>query len=323
MRGARYVVAFFVFILILSYSPHAWAIKNLKTLTFSVRDSVWVKNFRIFSGIVEKASGGAVKFTLTGGPEAVPPFEQIEALKRGIVDVALLPGAYFVPQLPEADAMKLSRHLPWEERKIGIFAFYQDLMKERLGVYFLGKITAGTQYHFYLKKMIEKPDMTGLKIRVTPIYEPFVRALGGAPVTMAPGEVYIALERGVVDGFGWPSIGVSDLGWHETVRYIVSPGFYQTDVCVLFNLKTWNGLSEETRNILTGAMERAERESHELSREMADRERVFLLEKGVKLIRFKGEEERQYIEKAYRAGWEKAIKKSPVAAKRLREMMER
>ncbi|MDO9574546.1 MAG: TRAP transporter substrate-binding protein DctP, partial [Candidatus Contubernalis sp.] len=166
-------------------------------------------------------------------------------------------------------------------------------------------------------------SLSGLKIRVTPIYEPFVRVLDGIPVTMAPGEVYIALERGVVDGFGWPSIGVSDLGWQEAVKYIIGPGFYQTDVCVLFNLNSWKRLDEKTRNLLIGVMEKVERESYELSQEMAKKEREFLVGKGLKFIEFKGKEGKEYLDKAFRSGWDRVIAKSPVTGNKLREMMEK
>jgi TRAP-type C4-dicarboxylate transport system substrate-binding protein len=144
--------------------------------------------------------------------------------------------------MPEADAMKLSPYSPMEERRRGIFAFYRELMEKRLNVIYLGKIAGGIRYHLYLRKPLKGPDLKGLKVRVTPIYEPFVSALGGVGVTTAPGEVYVALERAIVDGFGWPSIGVHEMGWEEVVRYVIDPGFYQTDVCVLMNRKTWDGL---------------------------------------------------------------------------------
>jgi hypothetical protein len=41
-----------------------------------------------------------------------------------------------------------------------------------------------------------------------------VEALGGTPITTAPGEVYTALEC-VADGYGWPVTGISDLGWEK------------------------------------------------------------------------------------------------------------
>jgi TRAP-type transport system periplasmic protein len=303
-------------------STSCFAASPLKVVTFSGKESVWNKNMEIF---FEHARQDLpeVRFRQVGGPEAIPPFEQIEALRRGIVDVALLPAAYFVPQLPQADAMKLSPFLPWEERDKGIFDYYNKLMQEKLGVFYLGKITGGIKYRFYLKKAIQDPHLSGLKIRVTPIYEPFVRALRGIPVTMAPGEVYIALERGVVDGFGWPSIGIRDQGWQEAIRYVVEPGFYQTDVCILFNLKSWNRLKASTRKKLQTIMVRVEKESHALSRNMELEEAAFLSERGIVTIRFDKSANEQYLEEAYEAGWTKIASRSPNDLSTLRTLMKR
>ena len=296
---------------------------RLKTVTFAATNTVWVRQFQLFTDAVHRDSRGETRFQFVGGPEAIPPFEQIEAIKKGVVDITLLPAAYFVAQMPEADAMKLSPHSPMEERKRGIFAFYRELMEKRLDVIYLGKITGGIRYHLYLRKPLKGPDLRGLKIRVTPIYEPFVRALGGVGVTTAPGEVYVALERAIVDGFGWPSIGVHEMGWEEVVRYVIDPGFYQTDVCVLMNGKTWNGLSASEKKLIAGAVEKPERESCDLSRKLARQERQLLLSRGIQVIELKDGERELYLDTAYRAGWEKVIAKSPVIGGHLKKLMGR
>ena len=46
-------------------------------------------------------------------------------------------------------------------------------------------------------------------MRITPDYRDFFQTLGATVVQTPPGEVYTALERGVVDGYGWPSPGSS------------------------------------------------------------------------------------------------------------------
>jgi len=296
---------------------------RLKTVTFAATNTVWVRQFQLFTDAVHRDSKGEARFQFVGGPEAIPPFEQIEAIKKGVVDIALLPAAYFVAQMPEADAMKLSPYSPMEERRRGIFAFYRELMEKRLNVIYLGKIAGGIRYHLYLRKPLKGPDLKGLKVRVTPIYEPFVSALGGVGVTTAPGEVYVALERAIVDGFGWPSIGVHEMGWEEVVRYVIDPGFYQTDVCVLMNRKTWDGLPAGERKLIAGAVEKAERETYELSRKLALQERQLLISRGIKVIEFRDSERESYLETAYRAGWEKVTAKSPVIGGRLRKLMER
>ena len=60
---------------------------------------------------------------------------------------------------------------------------------------------------------------------------------------MAPGEVYTALERGVVDGYAWPLVGIFDLGWAEKTKFRVDPGFYAIELGVVFNLASWNKLT--------------------------------------------------------------------------------
>ena len=47
---------------------------------------------------------------------------------------------------------------------------------------------------------------------------------------MAPGEVFTGLERGVVDGYGWPLLGIFDFGWQEKTKYRLEPGFYAIEL---------------------------------------------------------------------------------------------
>ena len=108
-------------------------------------------------------------------------------------------------------------------------------------------------FHIYLNKKIDKLDFTGLKIRVTPVYKDIVEALGGTTVTTAPGEVYTALERGVVDGYGWPVTGIFDLGWEKVTKFRLEPAFYSVEVNVLVNLDTWKGLTDAQRKVLSDA----------------------------------------------------------------------
>ena len=108
-------------------------------------------------------------------------------------------------------------------------------------------------FHIYLNKKIDKLDFTGLKIRVTPVYKDIVEALGGTTVTTAPGEVYTALERGVVDGYGWPITGIFDLGWEKVTKFRMEPAFYSVEVGVLVNLDAWKSLNDAQRKVLSDA----------------------------------------------------------------------
>lgn len=296
---------------------------SLRAVSFLAKNNAMTDPLFIFQQRVEEASKGELAVKYLGGPEAVPSFEQIEAVKNGLVDMALLPAAYYVPQIPLVDAIKLSRITPWEERQTGAYDFLNKLHKEKVNAYYLGRYTNGVQFHLYINKKIDKPDFSGLKIRVTPIYKPFVEALGGVPVTTAPGEVYTALERGVVDGYGWPSFKISDFGWHEVTKYVIDPGFYQVDVGIVVNLDVWNRLQKDHQDLLISVAKQAEHESSNHFVKLKSEEREFIFSKGVQLIRFSGEDGKKYVEAAYKAGWEQIFSKCPKLGAEYKKMVEK
>ncbi len=294
---------------------------KLKAVTFQGKQVAFVDAFFIYKDILAKEAKDTVTIEYLGGPEAIPPFEQIESVKNGVVDMALLPAAYYVPQMPIADAVKLSELTPWEERKTGAYRFINEQHQAQVNCYYLGKFTNGIKFHLYLNKKIDKPDLSGLKIRVTPVYKPFVEALGGIPITTAPGEVYTALERGVVDGYGWPSIKISDFGWHEVTKYIVDPGFYQVDVGLVVNLDKWNKLPADVKKALIDAAKKTEHAASDHYAKLIKEERAFILEKGVEPITFSAEEKKTYIDTAYDAGWKQVMKRAPELAKEYKKLI--
>ena len=66
--------------------------------------------FFMFQNRLNKQTKRRLTISYIGGPEAISAFEQIEAVKNGLVDIAYLPPAYYVPQMPEADARPHKHH---------------------------------------------------------------------------------------------------------------------------------------------------------------------------------------------------------------------
>ena len=179
-------------------------------------------NSRGFEGFIDKVNDGGkgkVRINYIGGPKAMPPFEVGKALQGGVVDIANVTGAFYTNVFPESDAWKLTQRPMSELRKNGGFDYMMAIYKEKMNAVMLARQFQNTPFHVYLTKPIAKPDLTGLKLRITPVYRDFFSALGATVVQTAPGEVYTALERGVVDGYGWPTAGIFDLGWHEKTKY--------------------------------------------------------------------------------------------------------
>ena len=159
-------------------------------------------------------------------------------------------GAFYTNIMPEADALKLTQLPAPELRKNGGYDLINKIWNEKANMQYLGRVIDYTPFHLYLTKKIDKPDLTGLKLRITPVYRDFFQALGATVMQTAPGEVYTALERGVVDGYGWPINGIFDFNWHEKTKFRVDPGFYSAEVSLVMNLDKWKGLPQASRDLL-------------------------------------------------------------------------
>lgn len=265
---------------------------------------------------------GVLQINFIGGPKAIPTFEVGNAVKTGVVDMAMSTGAYYTNLMPEADALKLAQISAHEQRRNGAYEYINQVWNKKANMVYLARMVDYTPFHLYLNRKIDKPDLSGLKIRVTPVYNDFFQAMGAQVVRTAPGELYTALERGVVDGYGWPIAGIFDLGWHERTKFRVDPGFYNAEVSVVMNLDRWNKLSEQQRRFLhkMGLALEAQNDYWKLYNQKDEARQA---EAGIQVIRFTGADQRKWVDTAYDVGWSAIIKAAPDTGPRLRELLSR
>jgi TRAP-type transport system periplasmic protein len=267
--------------------------------------------FELFIERVNAAGKGVIQINYIGGPKAMPPFEVGNAVKSGVLDMGSATGAFYTNVMPEADAWKLTQRPMSELRQNGGWAYMAILYATKMNAIHLARHVNNNPFHLYLNKRIETPDLTGLKIRITPVYRDFFQALGATVVQTAPGEVYTALERGVVDGYGWPITGIFDLGWHEKTKYRVDPGFYSAEVSIIVNKARWDSLTDAQREILRKEGARIEEEAFARFAEENEKDIKRQADAGIQVIRFEGDVAQSYLQKAYEAGWAGVIRQSP------------
>ncbi|HEX2537358.1 MAG TPA: TRAP transporter substrate-binding protein DctP [Pseudolabrys sp.] len=291
---------------------------TLRGVTSFAEKTTYSRGFEKFIERVNAEGKGVVHINYIGGPKAMPPFEVGNALKNGVVDIANVTGAFYTNLMPEADAWKLTQRPMAELRKNGGFDYMAKLYAQKLNAVFLARVVDNNPFHLYLNKKIDGPDLKGLKLRITPVYRDFFQALGGTVVQTAPGEVYTALERGVVDGYGWPITGVFDLGWNERTKYRVDPGFYSAEVSILINKSVWDKLNDKQKAVLQKAAEQAEAEAvPEFTKEnAAETERQ--AKAGIQTITFDAANTKRYVDEAYKAGWDGVIRQSAEHGPKLR-----
>src|SRR6478609_3404756 len=306
-------------VVVLAASTAAAQEVTLRAVSAFAEGTEFSKNFERFIEKVNADGKGVIKINYIGGPRAVPPFEVGNAVRTRVVDIANVTGAFYTNLMPEADGFKLNGKPMSEQRKNGTWEYINQLHNQKLNSYYLARQFHNVPFHIYLNKKPEKLDFSGLKIRVTPVYKDGVEAMGGTAITTAPGEVYTALERGVVDGYGWPVSGIFDLGWEKVTKYRLEPAFYSVEVNVLVNLETWKGLTDAQRKVLSDAalwLEGLDGENTAVVASERDRQ----TKAGIQPIDFGPEESKKFLDKANEVAWQSVIKRAPETGAKLRQL---
>ncbi|MXX22619.1 MAG: ABC transporter substrate-binding protein [Rhodospirillales bacterium] len=258
--------------------------------------------FEAFVDWVNENGKDVIQIDLRGGPETMSPFEVGNAVSTGVVDIANNTSAFYTGLVPAGDALHLATNTIQDQRANGCFEKIDAIHREQMNVKYLARTGDHIEFHLYLTKPIGKPDLRGLTIRTTPVYRAMFEELGATLVRTAPGEVYTALERDAIDGYGWPIQGVLDLGWEEQTKYRVDPGFYQVDVNFLVNLDAWNALNDAQRSVLERGAEWIEvrnADNIEINASEARKQ----AEAGIQTIAFDDVDSERWLEVAQTEGW--------------------
>src|SRR5437763_812885 len=295
---------------------------TLRLVSAFPENQYYVKRTIEWIAEVNKDGKGVLQINFSGGPKAIPTFEVGNAVKTGVVDMGFTTGAFYTNVMPEADILKLSETSAAEQRANGGYDLINRIWAEKANMRYLAKVVEFTPFHLYLNKKIDKPDLTGLKIRITPVYRDFFQAMGASVMTTAPGEVYTALERGVIDGYGWPIHALFDLNWQEKTKFRVDPGFYNAEVSLVMNLDKWKALPAPARDMLERQVLAYEGQN-DFWKTYNQEETKKQAQAGIQAITFDAATSRAYVEKAKEVGWAGAIKASPQYGPELKKLLAR
>ncbi len=293
---------------------------TLRAVNAFQEGTTYARNFERFVEKVNQEGKGLVQINYLGGPKAIPTMEQGAALRNGVVDLSNTTTSFIASVSPESLSVNYAS-VPWAEmRRNGTVEFLNKLMMEK-GLYYFARTGDGVPYHIYLNKRIDKADLSGLKIRIAPIYREFFTRLGASVMQVAPGEVYTALDRGVVDGYGWPLLGIFDLGWHEKTRYRLDPGFYNVELGVIFSAKSWNALNAAQKAFLEKQGVWLESLNADMATKAGPAEIKRQADAGIEVIRLPEAEANKFLQLSLDAGWAGVIATSPQHGPKLRQLM--
>ena len=250
----------------------------------------WNQGALRFAALLYEYSGGMMVLDVFPNAQLGDELEMVRSVQDGVIDFVIAGGHLvgFAPKAILADAPYLYAdfdHLrevfdgPLGEiihQNVIDYAFVRPIM------YFIRgprKLTANRPIH-------TPDDMSGLVIRVPPAYVVVAtfEALGATVVPMALGEVFTALQQGVLDAQENPLAMIDAQSFYEVQPYIMNTNHTVSLIWVTIGEELYQSLSPQEREIIHRAAAGAQAYEHELFLEEEYRLYALMEERGVTFI---------------------------------------
>lgn len=295
--------------------------KKLRYIAFINRNTVWGKPYDFLADEVARMSNGELEIEYAGGSDVIGGFDAPEAIANGVFDMSHSANSYFAGAMPSSISLASGNASADALKSSGVLDAYADILMQQRGVKMLGMPLSGVGYVLQVRgNPGELSYFKGKKIRSIPLYDPILEALGATPVTTSPSEAYTAMERGVVDGLGWPDIGLLDFKFYEQAKFVMLPDFYQLRTVTLINPNSFSGLPAELQTVLTDASASADAIGAKWAKEKRDAEHAEMEAAGVEFVSLSDAEGAQFRALTEEKLWDKVNSIAPEDAARLKPL---
>ena len=240
--------------------------------------------------VLEEKSGGQLTVKIYPSAQLGAEREVLELLQLGSVAITKVSAAVMEGFAEEYQVLGLPFLFRDKAHAFRVFdgEVGRDILLsgERVWLRGLGFYDAGARSFYAKEKPISVPsDLTGMKVRVQKSNTAInmVKAMGGTPTPIPFGEIYTALQSGVVDAAenNPPSLYLS--GHYEVCKYYSIDEHTQVPDVLLIGKPAWDGLTEQERAWVQEAADASVVRQHELWRESEEEAMSALKAAGVQI----------------------------------------
>jgi TRAP-type C4-dicarboxylate transport system substrate-binding protein len=238
-----------------------------------------------YGDMVKEATNGRISMKFSG-PEVIKSRQQFQPTSRGVFDMNLSVAPYYVGTTGVTMAA-FALHADTEDwRKKGYWDYFDGEMG-RFNQKLIAMVVGGTgtdTFQVMLKRPLSKGalPLKGRKIRANGFYKPVIVPLGGSMVNLNGGEIYAALQKGVVEGAAWPVVGAMDFKWFEQAKYMMRPRFGISPNTITMNMDRFKKFSKADQAMLLKLGHDLEKSAPAVFQAATIKEIGLLKEKGVK-----------------------------------------
>jgi TRAP-type transport system periplasmic protein len=266
---------------------------------------------------VTERSGGRVQFDTFRDQALLRTTDLLDGASRGVSDFSYLATGYFPTELPLTTLLEMSYLANNTEALMATaLQMYQefDQMREeyeRNNLVLVGFLAVDPTIMASREPWSSIEEIKGKRIRAFGMINQVLEALGAAPVALPAPDIYASMERRVIEGFsGFPASLVPSMSLYEVSEYIIDygAGTYAM-VAIVMNKTRYDGLNENTRNLLIDTFDEQVRNSYIADLSKLNHERADILEdKGMTFIRWSKEERETARKIVSETVWDEAIR---------------
>jgi len=220
------------------------------------------KTFVDFCKRVKVLTNGRLEITPYSAGTIVPTFECLDAVTNNVMQAMHQWPGYFSGKEPAfaaiSDLIAGFSH-PWQKDAWMYYKGGWEMLNEMYrpyNAYTVGWMFWGVESLISTKPIRKMEDFKGLKMRVPHgMTAMLMQKLGASVVVLPGGEVYSALDKGVIDASDWASPSMNQrMGFFEVAKYYIYPGFHSMPLGgFTVNINEWNKLPDDIKQILKTA----------------------------------------------------------------------
>jgi TRAP-type C4-dicarboxylate transport system substrate-binding protein len=297
---------------------------TLKCITFQPANSNTTTHFKEYFNEVNKRGKGNLVLELLGGPEVIARDNQPTAAKKGVVDMVNIAFTFYGGMVPIGHAMQVTEIPYQEEIKRGAWDYVRSLHAQA-GLYWLGRTHSSMNEDFYwntTKKITSLKDLAGQRAGAGSVSsKPIIEAVGGTYVQVQIGDVFTALERGVLDAYVVPTNAQLSAGTQKICKYFPEVHFFRGNISLFMGMDRWNQLPKEYQDLLQNTLYEMQDHMSKKWDEFHQSDRAKLLEAGEVPVIFTPEETEKFKNLAYTASAADVIKEYPETGPKLLGMI--
>ncbi|SFU74343.1 TRAP transporter substrate-binding protein [Halomonas korlensis] len=255
-----------------------------------------------FADILEERSEGRLTVNIFPNSQLGDDVQMMEMLQTGTLDMSYPSSSPATTYVPELAAFDLPFLLPTREAAVAVMQ--SDVAQNMLdsfdgtGIKALAFSENGYRQLSNSVRPVETPedvgglDMGGLTIRTmeNPVHLSIWETLGANPTPMAFGELFSAMEQGVVDGQENPWSTILTSNFYEVQDYGSETRHVYTPFIMMMSERTWESLDPAYQELVQEAARQSAEYEIQLATEYDDWSRNQLEERGMEITRLNDEQ---------------------------------